>query len=202
MLKDLASVLQNWQTDPSIPGREECKFSFLYSDIGKNFYANLGWRPFPSSHIEFKPSVTAAKNTTAKLLEDADLPALCKLDQKYLHESLQEVSDGRPHVALVPDQDVMDWHHKREDFMTSKLFGKSPTIKGAIVGKDGERVWAIWTRCFYGALDDAKSGNTFYILRLVIENEQAKEANAQALKAILEVAQAEAAEYVLSPLLI
>jgi len=196
MLKDLAPILQEWQVEKGIPGREECKFSFLYSDIGKKFYAHLGWLPFPSSHLTFKPSASLTGSSLAKLLGYADLPALCQLDQQYLRQSLQNTKDSRPHVALVPDHDVMDWHHKREDFMTNKLFGKSPTTKGAIVGNEGARLWAIWTRSFYGAIDDAKSGNTLHILRLVIEDEQAINANAQALKAILNLAQVEATEYV------
>ena len=78
--------------------------------------------------------------------------------------------------------------------MSGKLFGHTPTIKGAIVGNDGSRVWVIWTRAYYGPLGDVSSGNTFYILRLVVENESLVEDNAKALGAILEMAQNEAAE--------
>jgi len=201
MLKELGPVLREWQTKKGVPGREECKFSFLYSDIGKNYYSNLGWRPFPSSHIEFSSSSSLNNQSSSAIpLKSADIPELCKIDQQYLRKSLQEVKDARPHVALVPNHHVMEWHHIREDFMTSKLFGKSPVTKGAIVGKDGARVWAIWTRMFSGALDDANSGNTLHILRLVIEDWEAKEANSQALKDIIELAKREATEYVNFPL--
>ncbi|KAG9246207.1 hypothetical protein BJ878DRAFT_302556 [Calycina marina] len=195
MLKDLALVLRTWQIEKNVSGREECMFSFLYSDIGKNFYANMGWQPFPSSHISFPLVAGAVDNGHVKPLVCEDLLALCEFDEENIRKSLQNVKNERPHVYLVPDYEVMQWHHLREDFMTGKLFGKSPTTKGAIVGEEGSRVWAIWTRAYYGPLDGAESGNTLYILRLIVEDEQVNEANTQALKSILELAQAEAAEW-------
>ncbi|KAH8593522.1 N-acetyltransferase-like protein [Bisporella sp. PMI_857] len=192
MLKELGPALQHWQTDANIPGREECQFSFLYSDIGKTFYTQKGWHPFPSSHIAFKPSVSSTKSSSAKPLNSADIKPLCELDVQYIRRSLENAKDSKIHVALLPEHDQMQWHHKREDFMTSKLFGRSPTIKGAIAGEEGSRVWAIWTRSFYGGLDKVDSGNTFHILRLVIENGKLTDENAKALKGILELAQSEA----------
>lgn len=195
MLKELSPALRDWQMDKDIPGREECGFSFLYSDIGKSFYSKLGWKPFPSHHISLYPSTSAPKSTSVKPLQYADLPALCELDVENLRESLRNVKSDRPQVALIPDHDVMQYHHLREDFMTRKIFGKSPTTKGAIVGKGGTRVWAIWTRAFYGPLDE-RSGNKLYILRLVVEDGKINEANSRALKDILQLAQAEAELYV------
>jgi GNAT superfamily N-acetyltransferase len=47
MLNELGPVLNKWDVDNKIPGREECLFSILYSDIGKKYYAKHGWLPFP-----------------------------------------------------------------------------------------------------------------------------------------------------------
>ena len=42
LMRELATMLPNWQ------GRsKKCIGSVLYSDIGKTYYANLGWHPFP-----------------------------------------------------------------------------------------------------------------------------------------------------------
>jgi hypothetical protein len=73
-------------------------------------------------------------------------------------------------------------------------------------------MWAIWTHRFYGDPGSASSGNTLYILRLVIENQavggsissegteamydaRQEELQAVQLKAVLESAQSEAAAW-------
>ena len=118
-------------------------------------------------------------------------------------------------MMIVPDHDHMLWHHKKEEFVCEKLFGKKPKVKGVIVGQLGNRIWAIWTHRFYGDPESASSGNTLYILRLTIENQtlasnvrsddgevqlDASQLGLQAeqLKTVLESAQAEAAEWNLS----
>jgi GNAT superfamily N-acetyltransferase len=196
MLRELGPILKTWQVDESIPGRGVCPFSILYSDIGKKYYTKFGWEPFPSTHIAFPP-VAAPHHSSAKPLFYPDLPALCASDQTYLREELAKARDGKIHVALVPDHDTMQWHHMREDFVANKIFGKKPTIKGAICGEPGSRIWAVWTRAFYGPIKP-ESGNTLHILRLVIEDEKDTDENADKLKAILEIAQGEAKEWQLN----
>jgi len=188
MLKELGPILKTWQTTKEIP---ESPFSFLYSDIGKKFYAGLGWHPFPSTHIAFPPSSSSSPET-AQRLECPAIEALCIHDESSIRQQLEKAKDGKTHIALVPNHPQMQWHHLREDFMTRELFGHSPTTKGAIAGPEGARVWAIWTRSFYGHLEDKKSGNTLHILRLVVENDTNTEENIEALKGVLEIAQREA----------
>jgi hypothetical protein len=196
MLQELGEKLKTWQSDEG----KECLFSILYSDIGKKFYAGYGWAPFPSTHITFPPSPPASSPETAnsaKPLADADLPALCAFDEKAIHNQLTNATDGRIHVALIPDHDTIVWHHMREKFMTGKLFGRSPSIKGAIAGPEGSRLWVTWTRMYSEPLDKENADNNLHILRLVIENDSAAEkaANAEKLRSILELAQREAKEW-------
>lgn len=196
MLRDVGEKLKTWQTNEGT----ECLFSILYSDIGKTYYAGHGWVPFPSTHVEFPPNPQTSSQETAGLakpLTDAELPPLCALDEQYIRQELSNIKDDRVRVALIPDYDTMVWHHMRENFMTKKLFGRSPTVKGAIAGESGSRVWAVWTRMYTGLLDKSDSENILHILRLVIENDSAQEtaANAEKLKSILEVAQREAKEW-------
>jgi len=80
----------------------------------------------------------------------------------------------------------------REDFVTKKLFGTSPHIKGASCIFGESRITAFWTRSYYGPLDDPKSGNTLYILRLIVDSEGDADRNTKCLKAILQLAQREA----------
>ena len=63
----------------------------------------------------------------------------------------------------------MLWHVHREEFSCEHLIGKTPHIKGAIAGPPGNRVWAIWSHCFYGYPGKEQIRNELYILRLVLE---------------------------------
>lgn len=205
MLKELGPTLNKWQTDTKVPGSEECTFSILYSDIGKKYYAKHGWLPFPSTHIFFPPypplpaptngHTNGTVTETATRLKNADIEALCVLDEKYIRKELAHAQDGKTHVALVPDYETMQWHHLREDFMTSRIFSQSPITRGAIAGSPGNRVWAVWTRSFYGPVDRVESGNTLHFLRLVVEDEDDVEGNVEKLKGIVKIAQKEAAEW-------
>ncbi|CRK23048.1 hypothetical protein BN1723_018041 [Verticillium longisporum] len=84
----------------------------------------------------------------------------------------------------------------REDFMTTHIFGKTPTIRGAVFGAPGNRVWAVWTRGYYGGLKKPE-GNTFHILRVSIEDEDAADEAylAEAMSAIIGLAREEAAAW-------
>jgi hypothetical protein len=211
MMRELGAKLRTWQAGPK---GKTCGFSALWSDIGKLYYAGHGWHPFPSAHIEFPPVLlpSGGDSMSAKLLESKDLQKLCELDEAMIRQTLARTRDGKTYVCIVPDHEHIQWHHVREDFMCQKIFGKQPMVKGAIIGEEGHRLWAIWTRNFYGPVGKGSSGNTLHILRLVIEDEASERSFssntndalsngnllddwAQKLKAVLQTAQAQAAEW-------
>lgn len=153
-----------------------------------------------------------ASDLIPQQLLSRDLNQLCKEDEAIMRKELASKSDGKVRMMIVPDHDHMLWHHRKEEFVCQKLFGKQPKVKGVIIGQPGNRLWAIWTHRFYGEPGSASSGNTLYILRLVIENQAAgssrpsegrnilynsgqSELQAEQLKAVLESAQIEAAEW-------
>lgn len=213
MMADLGPKLKEWSE-----GRKEPKdgddaavmtpslFSVLYSDIGKTFYAKNGWAAFESSHLCFKPTDTDAPAYTpaanVKLLDYHDLAILCNLDEQMLKTTMEHRAKLLPGnskkacAALMPDLDQFLWHLMREDFMTKHIFGKTPTIRGALFGEPGKRIWAVWTRGYYGGLEK-KEGNTFHILRVVVENEDdvSEEYVAQGFKEIIQLAQHEAKQW-------
>ncbi|KAG7111535.1 ABC multidrug transporter E like protein [Verticillium longisporum] len=126
-----------------------------------------------------------------------ELAVLCSLDEQLLRAQLaRPTSDSRTRVALIPDLDATLWHLMREDFMTTHIFGKTPTIRGAVFGAPGNRVWAVWTRGYYGGLKKPE-GNTFHILRVSIEDEDAADEAylAEAMSAIIGLAREEAAAW-------
>lgn len=213
MMRDLGRILQTWQTDA-----RACRFTVLWSDIGKGFYASHGWNPFPSTHIEFPAAaaVSARGESLARKLGLEDLEKLCEDDVALVRRTMANARDKKTHVAIVPDFEQIKWHLVREDFMCQHVLGRKPTVRGAVSGEPGHRIWATWSRTFYGP-QDGTSSNTLHILRLVVEDEASHsscgsfangtaaaaqqppldhkhlERQAQHLRAVLEVAQTEAA---------
>ncbi|KAF2723916.1 hypothetical protein K431DRAFT_10123 [Polychaeton citri CBS 116435] len=169
MMRELGPILRRWQTD----GANEAKFSVLYSDIGKKFYAARGWYPFPSTHLAV-PTSALANATTSTLpstqpLESKDLPELCTLDERTIRQRLaKQDSSGKTTVALIPDYRTMAWHHAREDFIAEDLFQRSISVRGAITGESGKRVWCYWTRVWPNPSEGGV--DTLHILRLGIED--------------------------------
>jgi GNAT superfamily N-acetyltransferase len=199
MLKELGPVLKTWQAGH---GRESL-FSVLYSDIGKSFYAKSGWAAFPSSHLAFPLEPPHGASAPQNGSADADAAAatpigyhepaeLCAVDERLLREALprRAAETGRTAVALVPDLDSVLWHLMREDFIVKHVFGRTPAVKGAVYGDRGRRVWAVWTRAYYGEV------GTLHFLRFVLEDEGApEEDNARGVAAVVRVALAQAAEW-------
>lgn len=167
MMAELGQRLKNWQTTN---GKGNA-FSVLFSDIGKDFYAARGWHPFPSAHISLPAtSTTSAKLPTVHYLESQDLASLCERDEQLMHHRLGSKKHAGPAVALVPDIATLEWHRARENFVSKELYGRSPTVCGAMVGDtEGQRVWCYWTCIWTNPQED--SPNTMHILRLVVEEE-------------------------------
>ncbi|KAM0325953.1 hypothetical protein ACHAQA_007258 [Verticillium albo-atrum] len=195
----------------------EVAFSILFSDIGKTFYAKSGWPAYESTHLSFPPLAKPGSEEAAAAAAPGSPPApapgspllkhigyhelaeLCSLDEQLLRAQLSRPSadgDARTRVALIPDLDATLWHLMREDFMTKHIFGKTPTIRGAVYGPAGRRVWAVWTRGYYGGLKKPED-NTFHVLRVAVEDDDACDDAylAAALGAILGLAREEAAAW-------
>lgn len=109
----------------------------------------------------------------AKALYEKDLEELCRVDEALVRKSLQSrPADSNTAVALIPDIESIRWHHAREEFVGKELHGKSPEVKGALIGTEkGNRIWCYWTRMWYNGDPKESKGNTLHILRLVIESE-------------------------------
>ncbi|KAL8685757.1 MAG: hypothetical protein Q9224_005686 [Gallowayella concinna] len=206
-MKELAKALQTWQSHQArVVG------SVLYSDIGKAYYANLGWKPNASNwHMEFPP-MNVVKSPIAQDVVEDDLGELCRRDEAIIRDAMAKPTDeGKKVVTILPDLDHMLWHIAKEDFATKQLFGQTPRAKGVIAGLPGRQVWAIWTHRYYMHHNVEAAGNVLYILRLVVEGdetankpssrkekgmkEEKQERQVESLIAVLQCAQAEAAEW-------
>jgi len=201
MMTELAKELYDWQSD-----RGKCVGTVLYSDIGKKYYAKLGWQPnTTNSHLVFQPTEVLDQGLCQPILQE-DLERLCERDEIMIRKVMATpVEDIRTRFTIIPDLDHMLWHIAKETFACQFLFSKVPVAKGAIAGLPGSQIWAIWIHRYYDHPDIGSPNNVLYILRLVVEdptlgseeNKGTDKYNDQVnyLKAILQAAQAEAKEW-------
>ncbi|KAL3495827.1 hypothetical protein BJX62DRAFT_160855 [Aspergillus germanicus] len=202
MLEELSKKIDTWQADSE--AKEKPLFSVLFSDIGKRFYAQFGWKPHPSSHFELPPmskaeySSSAATLPAIRTLSPADVERfICNTEVIQKERETLRVSSQNssgPKIAIAPDFDHFLWHWAREEFYAQKLHSNKgiPAIKGA--GSDDSRVYCTWNRTF-GATPQE---NTLYILRWVYNEPSSPaetEATVRAMAAILRRAQLEAHEW-------
>lgn len=208
-MKELGEILRNWQLEH---GR--CIGSILYSDIGKKYYAELGWTPNRSNfHLRF-PTFQADWPDLTRPVFGKDLEQLCKRDEAHVRYALAQPEPLiRRRVTILPDLDHMLWHIRKEEFGTKYLFDEIAGEKGVIAGNPGRVAWAVWTRRYYDHPDGESPDNVLYILRLVVEGDstanqvyphndeelEAEEAvddqQASAVRAVLQAAQAEATKW-------
>ncbi|KAI4151117.1 MAG: hypothetical protein LQ340_003685 [Diploschistes diacapsis] len=204
-MKEMAKALRSWQ-----PEHGKCVGSILYSDIGKTYYANLGWHPnSTNSHVVLQPS-KGPKSTLAEDITEGDLLKLSVRDEQLVRKAMAMPAKVNRRLTIVPDLDHMLWHIAKEDFATVHLFQKISRAKGAIAGPPGNQVWAVWTHRYYDHPDAKSHNNVLYILRLVMEGETVGKSFAAEkeeqhavrhgkqssyLKAVLQAAQAQAAEW-------
>ena len=149
MMTELGRKLETWQQHNGDRGH----FSCLYSDIGISFYAKLGWKVFPSTHIHLQPMQSQQYDAAAEPLPKVE--NLCAEDIKslpalqYVEEELVRQSQARPtttFVSIRPDLDHFQWQHAREDFVASALGKAEPKVKGAIHKSTG--ISLVWNRVF------------------------------------------------------
>ena len=210
LMRELRETLRSWQLDGL-----ECVGSILYSDIGKTYYAKLGWLPnIENSQIELQAE-QIQKSPLVKDITIEDLPGLCVRDEERIRRAMAlPAKDIKARMTIVPDIDHMLWHISKEEFACNRLFDEVPPAKGAMAGPPAEQVWAIWTHRYYGHPEKDAHNNVLYIQRLVMEADETatripcdrnrrlggdkEQRQTEYLKAVLEAAQAEAAEWKLN----
>jgi GNAT superfamily N-acetyltransferase len=202
MLEELSRQLDTWKMEKE--PRKRALFTILFSDIGKNFYAQFGWRAFMSSHMALKPipegshtnGVTEGAQTRDLFAEDVYTHICNDKVLTKLREQMRAESQKKPgaKIAITPDFDHFVWHWAREEFFSEAMLPNHapPVIKGAC--DDQARVYCAWNRVF----GDDPSTNVLYILRWVYDDPtspEEEEVIVHAMAAILRRAQREAREW-------
>lgn len=205
-MAELAKRLRDWQSDCG-----QVIGTILYSDIGKLFYAKLGWTPNANNWHLRLASAKMEWPAQAEEIAKEDLGELCRKDEDMIRAAIKQPDgSGNRRVTILADLDHMLWHISKEEFACQHIFGKTPGTKGAIAGIPGQQVWAIWTHRYYGNPQETDS-NVLYILRLVMEGDETAnkvsgtydaeslptvpEETEVSLYAVLQAAQSEAAKW-------
>ncbi|KAK2605828.1 hypothetical protein QQS21_003782 [Conoideocrella luteorostrata] len=173
MLSLLGETLSAWQSGEA----GSAEFSVLFSDIGRNFYAQQQWMPFPSTHLSFatKPFRTDLDNRLT-LITDDNLQTVAELDEQTMRKKIATPPIG-PHkvrVAILPDFATYEWHLARARCLTSHLLGRTPTVHGAIYtppGLPNSRIWMLWSCDVYGGKDKLEE-NVMHILHFALEDDK------------------------------
>lgn len=123
----------------------EC--SVLYSDIGKLYYANLGWDVFPSEqaiiHLQTK-DFSVPNPVATRYLTLEELKPLCEKDVAAVKAKFQKFASDheRTHVAFSPSYAQIAWQLAREQFMAGIMFKREIEKRGAITANG--RSWIYW----------------------------------------------------------
>ncbi|KAE8344492.1 hypothetical protein BDV24DRAFT_127366 [Aspergillus arachidicola] len=201
MMQELVKKIDACQTEPKATNR--VPFSLLYSDIGKKFYAQFGWMPYPSTHFSLPPlpkdeydrAIVRGNLPKARTLVAEDVHRfMCNDDVVQKELDILRVASQKSasaKVAVVPDFDHFKWHWAREEYYAKILFKDRapPLIKGA--GDEQSKVYCAWNRNF----GETPEENTLYILRWVYDeptSPEETEKTAKAMAAIIRRAQLEA----------
>lgn len=173
----------------------ESECSVLYSDIGKLYYSNLGWKAFPSDqatihlHTE-KFSLPETPKTRYLTLEE--LEPLCEKDVAAMKAKFNKLASDhtRTHVGFAPDYAQISWHLAREQSTTDVMFSQQIKRHGAITTSG--RSWVYWDRDWHE--------KTLKVMRFVtLETDQrtgAAVSEEQKIRDVFELLQAAAAEAV------
>ena len=178
------------------------QFSVLFSDIGKKFYGDLGWKPFPSTHLSFptKPFVTGFDDRLTPI-DDDNLASLAELDERVLRIKMQSPPTGSAKVraAILPDYNTLEWHIARETYMANHVFNSNGPKKNGVLytpaGHPNQRVWGIWSAIWYGGRERPEM-NVLNFLRFGVEDDNISDQElSKAIKAIIGAAHSMAHEW-------
>ncbi|KAK9435427.1 hypothetical protein VB005_10224 [Metarhizium brunneum] len=200
MLALLGEALAAQQAED--PGSAE--FSILFSDIGRDFYANHQWVPFPSAHLTFPTAPFATPYDDRLTLVTGDnLQEVARLDEQTLRRKIAH-PPGRGYTvraAVLPDFATYEWQMARERFLCDYLLGEAPTVHGAIytpADAPGSRVWMLWSNILYGGKEKPQD-NVMNILHYALEDENISDEDlSRALGAIMGLVHTEAQAWLCS----
>ncbi|KAG0293745.1 hypothetical protein BGZ96_002387 [Linnemannia gamsii] len=120
-----------------IGNMKDVQFSFLYSDVGPNFYGRLGWTPKRSEEIVIPTAYTipihdsdsaaagddrsgVRKSMTVEKVTDSNVSELIVADAKQvrtlLKAQIETASSSKVFAVVTPEPTCVLWYHARARF--------------------------------------------------------------------------------------
>lgn len=138
----------------------------LWSDIGPVFYAQFGWKSYPSRYSSF--TVVSSSPQTEVLggswIDKDTLPGICQWDCLDIVKEVQKSTSGKVVWSFLPTYDVMRWHHARMFYVfnlrTTKPGQDFPSEINQFGYSISVNAWCTWTMQF------STKTPVLYILRL------------------------------------
>jgi GNAT superfamily N-acetyltransferase len=171
----------------------------LYSDIGREYYARLGWEDFRTPQVKFslqkgfEPPPTVGSDVL--FLAESDVAELCEKDVDALtrrFRRLAEARDGKTYVAFLPSFVQSSWHFARDAYVAGVMARREVRHRGARTS-DG-RSWLYW--------DHDLREKKLKVLRVVTSGEDQPHKRAADVRGLLQAALAEAHDWGLPALLV
>jgi GNAT superfamily N-acetyltransferase len=126
----------------------DAEFSALYSDIGTDYYAKLGWPVYPSLQATLRltaapdaklpnpitPGFGVSNEAATRYLTKEELRPVCDRDVAALTERFAAGfgDSEKTHVAFLPSWEQIAWQLAREEFMAREMFSKEIVHRGAV----------------------------------------------------------------------
>lgn len=117
--------------------------SNLYSSVGPDFYAQMGWKAYPSLEISAKATKKIPEHTldALKWIETADLDQIVTDERKRLIEKLK--ASEVPAVMIDLNVDVLKWHFVQHESYAKVRDKPEIKFRGALIKATGSFViWA------------------------------------------------------------
>ncbi|KAF9292140.1 hypothetical protein BGZ68_010395 [Mortierella alpina] len=194
-------------------------FTFLYSDLGPDFYGNFGWTARTSTEIVILPSLTlpappsmatstmatraSARTVELETVTEESLAVLIKHDSQllrdHLKEKLREQSDSAAakkttFVAVTPEVRCIQWLHARAWFNAKEIWKfQEPQIKDLSLG-----VYVTGTKDQFVLWHHDFTDDNLFILRWRIDSTITSDESDAIALAFVEAAQQEAKKWRLS----
>jgi GNAT superfamily N-acetyltransferase len=127
------------------------EYGALYSDIGRVFYTQLGWRDFRSPQVlvtlhDNNLEIPSYALDGVSPLSEADVAALCEQEieayKKWFQLLARPPHDGMTRMVFLPTPAQLAWHFARDQYVCKTLAGREVVRRGARTA-DG-KAWVYW----------------------------------------------------------
>ncbi|CAG8562376.1 11254_t:CDS:1 [Racocetra fulgida] len=116
----------------------KASFSYLYSEIGPDFYSRLGWKIFPHKEIRFKVDnkflPASADSEMIVAINQSNLESVVNKDCEFIKKELKKLN--KKSIVILPTKPAFDWLFQKTKFYSGyHASTEDPRLFGAIILK-------------------------------------------------------------------